>query len=52
MRAPKPLPTHACTHAEYAKIKPLLNVRLLDYKVNSGKEYLDAVRQDCLEVQR
>ena len=45
--APKPTSQQTISNQEYIKIKHLLDVRLVDFKFSSGKEYLDGIRDDC-----
>lgn len=50
--APKPQSQEAFLEVDFARVKPLLNVRLVDYKFASGRDYIDIVRMECVELIR
>jgi hypothetical protein len=49
---PKQSAQEAFLGVEFSKIKNLMGVRLVDYKFNTGKDFLDAVRHECVELIR
>jgi hypothetical protein len=49
---PKPNSTEAFTSVSYEKVKDLLDVRLVDFKYKSGKEYLDGIKSELKDTLR
>jgi len=50
--APKPSSTEVFTSVQYDKIKNLLDIRLVDFKYNTGQEFIDGLKEELKETMR